>query len=101
MAETTTNRVAVDVVDRSPPSCLCAFVVEIEWAGRSRLRYRLMQPGPSIAQQFAIYRGNASTTPPSMGSVAPVVGVALLAKKTTALPTCRPWTLVLSRLRWR
>ncbi len=36
------------------------------------------------------YRGNASTTPPSTGSVAPVVGVALLAKKTTAFPTWWP-----------
>jgi len=33
------------------------------------------------------YRGNASITPPSTGSVAPVVGVALLAKNTTAFPT--------------
>lgn len=31
--------------------------------------------------------GNASGKPPSMGSVAPVVGVAADAKKTTAWPT--------------
>ena len=36
------------------------------------------------------YRGKASITPPSTGRVAPVVGVRLLAKKTTAFPTCRP-----------
>ncbi len=47
------------------------------------------------------YLGKASASPPSTGSVAPVVGVALLAKKTTALPTCRPVTRAFSRLRLR
>lgn len=47
------------------------------------------------------YLGNASTIPPSTGSVAPVVGVWLLAKKTTALPTCRALTRVRSKLRSR
>lgn len=47
------------------------------------------------------YRGKASITPPSTGRVAPVVGVALEAKKTTALPTCRPVTLALSKFRLR
>ena len=46
-------------------------------------------------------RGNASGTPPSTGNVAPVVGVRLAAKKTTALPTCSPVTRVLRRFLWR
>ncbi len=46
-------------------------------------------------------RGKASTTPPSTGSVAPVVGVRLLAKNTTALPTWRAVTRARSRLRLR
>ena len=47
------------------------------------------------------HRGNASGTPPSTGSVAPVVGVRFEAKKTTALPTCSPVMVVFSRLRSR
>src|SRR5213080_5343876 len=46
-------------------------------------------------------RGNASGTPPSTGSVAPVVGVRLEAKNTTALPTCSAVTVAFSRFRCR
>ena len=46
-------------------------------------------------------RGKAAATPPSTGSVAPVVGVTFAAKNTTALPTCAPLILARSRLRSR
>ncbi len=46
-------------------------------------------------------RGNASATPPSTGSVAPVVGVRFEAKKTTALPTWSAVTVARRRFRWR
>lgn len=45
------------------------------------------------------YLGNASGSPPSTGSVAPVVGVKSLAKNTTALPTCSAVMLARSRFR--
>lgn len=61
-------------------------------------RFRLpqsTQPTPNH------YRGNASGSPPSTGSTAPVVGVRALAKNTTASPTCRGSTGTLSSERSR
>src|SRR5712692_6610579 len=46
-------------------------------------------------------RGNAAAMPPSTGSVAPVVGVWLEAKNTTARPTCAPVTSACKRFRSR
>ena len=47
------------------------------------------------------YLGNAAGMPPSMGRVAPVVGVRPLAKKTTAFPTCSAVTRTFSRFLWQ
>lgn len=56
---------------------------------------------PPSAAMSSAQRGKASAIPPSIGKVAPVVGVWLVAKKTTALPTCSAVTAAFRRLRWR
>src|SRR5439155_8713792 len=71
---------------------------------RVRLRNSAVEVGEHVQArgvESGRQRGKASGTPPSTGSVAPVVGLRFEAKKTTALPTCAPVTFALSRLRWR
>src|SRR5438309_6431468 len=60
----------------------------------------LRPPGRDAAETYvaeAAQRGNAAAMPPSTGKVAPVVGVWLEAKKTTARPTCAPVTSARNR----
>lgn len=59
------------------------------------------RPGQVPAAQGRAQRGNAAATPPSTGSVAPVVGVAFDAKNTTARPTWAPVIRACRRLRSR
>src|SRR5439155_11605459 len=69
--------------------------------GQEPERVGLRDGAVEVAEDVQHQRGKASGTPPSTGSVAPVVGVRLEAKNTTALPTCSAVTAALSRLRSR
>ena len=57
--------------------------------------------GRAVRAMIKRHRGVASGRPPSMGMVAPVVGVCRVAKNSTAFATCCAVTRALSRLRPR